>query len=62
MKNRDGWLFYWIRQYRDNKASLETLANNLELSLSEVIDLLAELGIEAPISYDDYVSGLKHLN
>ncbi len=56
---RDGWFFYWIRQYREKKVSLENLSSNLNLSLSETIDLLSELGIEAPISYDDYVSGFK---
>lgn len=59
---RDGWFFYWIRQYREEKVSLENLSTNLNLSLSETIDLLAELGIEAPVSYDDYISGYKFLD
>jgi hypothetical protein len=34
------------------------LAAELDVSVSEALDLLAELGVEAPIEYDDYLKGL----
>lgn len=31
----------------------------LDISISEAIDLLAELGIEAPIGFEDYQKGFE---
>ena len=42
----------------DRKA-LEKLSKELSLSLSEAIDMLAEFGIKAPITYEDYLKGYK---
>lgn len=50
-----------VRRYREGKLSLGKLAKELEQSLSETIDFLAEMGIEAPIDYDDYVKGYETL-
>lgn len=50
-----------IRQYRQGKLSLGTLAQKLDLSLSETIDILSDLGIQAPIEYEDYLKGLTVL-
>jgi predicted HTH domain antitoxin len=47
-----------IRQYRQGKLSLGALAQKLDLSLSETIDTLSDLGIQAPIEYEDYLKGL----
>ena len=55
---REGWNFLMIRQYRQGKLSLGTLAERLDLSLSETIDVLSDLGIQAPIEYEDYLKGL----
>jgi len=55
---REGWNFLMIRQYRQGKLSLGTLAQRLDLSLSETIDVLSDLGIQAPIEYEDYLKGL----
>lgn len=52
-----GWEFRMIRLYRDGKLSLGGLSARLDSSVSETIDMLAELGIKAPIEYDDYLSG-----
>ena len=54
-----GWEFMMIKLYRDGKLSLSSLAEKLELSISETIDLLAEFGIESPIDYDDYLKGFE---
>ena len=44
-----------LREYRRGKLSLGSVAKRLDLSLSEVIDLLADLGVRSPIEYDDYL-------
>ena len=44
-----GWLFLKIREYREGKISLSTLAHRLGVSLSEALDLLAEIGARSPI-------------
>ena len=50
-----------IRQYRQGKLSLDMLAQRLDLSLSETIDVLSDLGMQAPIEYEDYLKGLTVL-
>ncbi len=45
--------------YKNGKVSLGTLSKKLGISLSEALDLLASLGVPAPISYDDYLQGLQ---
>jgi hypothetical protein len=35
------------------------LAKKLDVSISEAIDLLAKLGIEAPIELEDYLKGFN---
>ncbi len=52
-----GWEFLMIKLYKEGKLSLSNLAEKLELSLSETIDLLSEFGIESPVDYDDYLKG-----
>lgn len=52
-----GWVFLMIREYREGKRSLGALSEALGISLSEAIDLLAELGVRSPVEYDDYLRG-----
>jgi hypothetical protein len=52
-----GWEFLMLRYYKEGKLSLEGLAKKLNMSISETIDQLAELGIEAPIEFEDYLKG-----
>jgi len=54
-----GWEFLMVRYYKEGKLSLEGLAKKLDISISEAIDLLAKLGIEAPIEFEDYLKGLN---
>jgi hypothetical protein len=54
-----GWVFLMLRDYRAGRASLGTFAQKLDTSLSEAIDLLAELGVRSPVEYDDYLKGLS---
>lgn len=58
---QQGWQFRMLKQYRDGKLSLESLAKSLDLSVGEAIDLLAELGLESPIEYEDYLKGFEVL-
>lgn len=52
-----GWVFLMLREYREGKRSLGSFARALGVSLSEAIDLLADLGVRSPVGYDDYLKG-----
>lgn len=54
-----GWEFLMVRYYKEGKLSLAGLARKLDISISEAIDLLAKLGIEAPIEFEDYLKGFE---
>jgi len=54
-----GWEFLMLRYYREGKLSLEGLAGKLDISISEAIDHLAELGIESPVEFEDYLKGFE---
>jgi len=54
-----GWEFLMLRYYKEGTLSLESLAKKLDISISEAIDLLAKLGIEAPIELEDYLKGFN---
>lgn len=56
-----GWTFRWLKDYHHGKISLGKAAEKLGMSVSEVIDLLSELGIQAPLRYDDYLKGFESL-
>jgi len=56
-----GWFFFNLKRYKEGRISLETLAKELDLSISETIDLLVEYGVPSSISYDDYLEGLETL-
>ena len=58
---QEGWVFYLLKLYRAGKVSIGRMTEDLDLSLNEVIDLLAEFGIESPIRYDDYLLGFENL-
>jgi len=57
-----GWEFMMIKLYREGKLSLSSLAEKLEVSLSEAIDVLAEFGVESPLEFSDYLEGLQTLS
>ena len=50
-----------LKQYRDGRLSLGGLAKSLDLSVGETFDLLAESGIESPVTYEDYLKGFEVL-
>ncbi|MBI2119100.1 MAG: hypothetical protein HYT97_05685 [Elusimicrobia bacterium] len=53
----DGIKYKMLLSYKQGKASIGTLARKLGMNLSEVFELLASLGIPAPITFDDYLQG-----
>ncbi len=55
-----GWIYYVLKQYKEGKLSLERTAKELHMSLSDLLDLLADFGIKSPIQYEDYLEGLKN--
>ena len=56
---KNGWKFAVLRLYRQGKISTGKAAKELEMSISEFIDMLRELGIRSPVEYEDFLSGQK---
>lgn len=57
-----GRLYLAIDQYRKGKISLGKAAEKANKSISEMIDILAELGIKSPMTKQQYLQGLKNLD
>ena len=58
---RAGWVFYWLKLYSEKKVSMGRMAEELGLSVNEVLDLLSDFGIESQVAYDDYLQGFENL-
>ena len=56
-----GWEYMMIKRYKDGKFSLSRLSQELEEPISEVMDKLAELGVQSPIEKDEVMEGYKAL-
>jgi predicted transcriptional regulator len=54
-----GWILVTLKEYRDGKLSLGNLAERLDVSVAQALDLLAELGVRSPVTYDDYLEGYR---
>ncbi|MBN2495356.1 MAG: ribbon-helix-helix protein, CopG family [Deltaproteobacteria bacterium] len=54
-----GWELMMVRLYKLGKISLAGLAAKLDLSVSQALDLLTEMGIESPVEFDDYLQGFE---
>lgn len=52
-----GWQLHLIRQYRAGKISIGYLADELDRSIGETMDLLIELGVPSNVSLADVISG-----
>jgi len=50
-----------IEKYRKSEASLEKAARIAGVSISKMIDVLRDHGVEANLEYEDYLKGLKSL-
>ena len=53
----EGWVLTAMRGYREGKLSLGAMASKLGLSVSEALDVLAELGVGSPIEFEEYLEG-----
>ena len=56
-----GWMYFILKNYKDGKLSIGKAAKELNLTITETIELLADLGIKSPISYEDYLEGHGNL-
>lgn len=50
-----------IEKYKKSEASIEKSARIAGVSISKMIDILKEHGVEANLEYEDYLKGLKSL-
>jgi predicted HTH domain antitoxin len=50
-----------VEKYKKGEASLEKAARLAGVSLSKMMDVLAEYGVEANLEYEDYLKGLKSI-
>ena len=48
-----------IEKYRKSEASIEKAAKIAGASISKMMDILKEYGVEANLEYEDYLKGLK---
>lgn len=56
-----GWIFVLLERYREGRMSLGSLAQELDLSLSETMDFLTRHGLRSPLDYSDYLSSLENV-
>jgi len=56
-----GRLMFAIENYKKGKASIGRAAELAGVSISEMMNLLSEFGVESNLEYDDYLKGLKNL-
>ena len=57
----EGRVMHAIDCYKKGKASLGKTAELAGVTISEMMDILAEFGVKSNITYDDYKEGLKNL-
>ena len=50
-----------IEKYKKSEASIEKAARIAGVSISEMMDVLSEYGVDANVEYEDYLKGLKSL-
>ncbi|MDP3297252.1 MAG: UPF0175 family protein [Thermodesulfovibrionia bacterium] len=50
-----------IEKYKKSEASIEKAVRIAGVSISRMLDIFKEYGVEANIEYEDYLKGLKSL-
>ena len=50
-----------IEKYRKSEASIEKAARIAGVSISEMMDILSEYGVDANIEYEDYLRSLRSI-
>jgi len=56
-----GRIMLAIEKYKKSEASIEKAARIAGVSISKMMDILREHGVEANIEYEDYLRSLKNL-
>jgi len=59
---RMGFELYTARLYQTGQISLRQTAKRLDLSLSEALDVLQQLGVSGNVTADDTLASLRSLN
>lgn len=50
-----------IEKYKRSEASIEKAAKIAGVSISKMMDILKDHGVEANLEYEDYLKGLKSI-
>lgn len=56
-----GRMMLAIERYKKSEASIEKASKIAGVSLSRMMDLLADFGVEANMEYEDYLTGLRNI-
>ena len=56
----EGRVYFVIREYKEGKISLGKTVGTAGISISAMIDLLAEFGVESNRAIEDYLEGEKN--
>lgn len=56
-----GWEYLMIKQYKEGKLSLSKLSQELDKPIGEVMDILADLGVQSPLEKGEIMEGYETL-
>jgi predicted HTH domain antitoxin len=56
-----GRIMLAIEKYKKSEASIEKSARIAGVSISKMLEIFKEYGVEANLEYEDYLRGLKNL-
>ena len=56
-----GRIMLAIEKYKKSEASIEKSARIAGVSISKMLEIFKEYGVEANLEYEDYLKGLKYL-
>ncbi len=56
-----GRIMLAIEKYKKSEASIQKSSRIAGVSISKMMDIFKEHGVEANIEYEDYIRSLKHL-
>ena len=60
LEKLEGRVYFAIKEYKEGKISIGKAAETAGMSISAMIDILAELGIESNMEVEDYLEGEKN--
>jgi predicted HTH domain antitoxin len=56
-----GRIMLAIDKYKKSEASLEKASRLAGVSISEMMDIFSEYGVQSNLEYDDYLKGLRNI-